>query len=157
MAKETPEKLAALREVAHVDARGSPLYRWMWDNCDEFSDIVNVHRPNWQGVTEFFVSQGFVNAEGKPLRRNAVVQTWERVKRRRGVRKAGKKSKPVQEPPVNPVDPRPRTSPASLSSPVVSESDRRKAQNDSDAVMRELQALDEQLNARRQSMPKPIK
>lgn len=183
MAKEDPKKLEALRSAASVDARGSPLYRWMWNNYEEFADIVNARRPNWQGVTDFFISQGFVSADGKELRPNSVVQTWERVKRRRESRKVRKKSKSilcvgtgndvvseavagVNEPipcvGIDNVSSRSRITPVTPASPVsptvpvrsVAPALERDERSDPDAVMR---ALDEQLNAGRPKMPKPIK
>lgn len=173
MAKEDPKKLEALRTAASVDARGSPLYRWMWDNYEEFADIVNARRPNWQGVTDFFIGQGFVSADGKELRPNGVVQTWERVKRRREPQKVRKKSKSilcvgtgndvVSEAVAGVNEPIPRVGSDNVSpvSPTVPESiprvgsdNEREEPNDPDAVMR---ALDEQLNAGRPKMPKPIR
>jgi hypothetical protein len=162
----------------------------MWDNHEEFSDIVNVPRPNWRGVTDFFTSQGFRSIAGKELRPNAVVKTWERVQRRYAAQQGAKKPKQPsafedgvvrevspelrgsaskQRPVVSPVSPtgtgKPRVSPVKPVSPVSPVGPTECAKNGGsgsaedentsspDEVMR---ALDEQFNARRQPMPKPV-
>lgn len=83
--KEETGKLEveALREAASGDSRASPLYRWMWGNHENLSEILDIPRPNWKGVVEYLTAQGFTAQGGGPLKPDAVSKMWERVCRRR--------------------------------------------------------------------------
>ncbi len=93
MTKDDVDSLSELRAAISGDARGSALYRWMWDHYAAFSELVDVPRPNWKGVTAYFAGQGFVSATGKPLTPNSVKKTWERVERRRQAQEASRRKR----------------------------------------------------------------
>lgn len=175
--KSDAEALAALKKaIDHGDDRRSPLYRWMWTNHDKFAGMLEGVRPNWKKLSEVFAGLGFFDGD-KTLRPDTVRQTWYRVRRaKEAIRRARKpKTESVGLAPdvvrevapspkavntgsrVSPIVPvnmdMPRVSPT-VSVEGVRSTPERDERSDPDAVMR---ALDEQLNARRPKMPKPIK
>jgi hypothetical protein len=97
--KDDPATLAALQAALDKGgSRRSPLFRWMLAHHDEFAALVEDERPDWSALTEAFASQGFVNAEGGPLRSEVVRQTWWRVQKHWAERKKSKKAAPLVVP-----------------------------------------------------------
>src|SRR5689334_13743385 len=129
--KRDEKALAALKEALEEgDSRQSALYRWMRENHDDFAELLQGRRPNWEKLTEVFRSLGFSDANANELQARTVRQTWWRVRRRYAADKVSKKpapksaaipvvqvAEPVKPPapsaPPVPVPPAPAATPAS--------------------------------------------
>lgn len=72
-------KLNRITEAA-MSSRSS-VYRWMVQNHDGFAEaLAHAGRPNWEAITAAFAEDGMTVANQKPPTKEAVRQTWIRVR-----------------------------------------------------------------------------
>lgn len=114
----SPKKTRALdgteltRRLMQSSGSRAPLVVWMIQNYDELRRIFHLTRVNWVTFAEYVTELGFVNARGRPLTPNNVMECWRRTKKAMGVApRAKKKARPPDQasspaPAPAPVEPR---------------------------------------------------
>ncbi|WP_084705275.1 hypothetical protein [Beijerinckia mobilis] len=85
---------------AHGFVRRSAVYRWMWTNYDDLSELLKKARPSWIVIARELNGIGLRDARGRDLASDNIRRVWLRVSR--DLEKERQAAR-VQQRPVEPV------------------------------------------------------
>jgi len=66
---------------AHGFVRRSAVYRWMWTNYDDLSELLKKARPSWIVIARELNGIGLRDARGRDLASDNIRRVWLRVSR----------------------------------------------------------------------------